>query len=279
MHPRRWLHLALTCALAAALIMPGAAFARGGGGGGGRSFGGGGSFGGSSRSFGGGGGSSWGGGGTTSRPSTSSWGGGSSGWGSSHSAAPAPAIGGNSGGWGSSQRPATTSTAPSFSGRRPSPAASHSSNADRALAEKAKINGTSFSNRAQAVDSFKAKNAAQYPTRFSREPATRPSYVPSTYNVGGRNVTIIYHNGGYGYWDPFHPGVWLFYDLWMDQMMMNQLMAQQGYYYGRPNGYPPGYAYAPPIYARPFPWGWFIFWTLLGIIIIWHFARRMQQPY
>ncbi len=198
------------------------AWARGGFGGGGRS------------SFGGGGRSSWGGGSRSysapaPAPRSSGWGGsrssGASGWGSS---TPTRSSSTPRAGWGSS-----STTQPRLS------------TADRNLYQRAKTNGTSFSNRTDAVSNFKSRYAGQYPTSFAREPSSRPSYIPQTTMVGGRNVTIIYNSGygGYGYMNPL-TNAWIMYDLWSDHVMMDRMMYNQGYYYGAsPMGYGPPVVY------------------------------------
>lgn len=177
------------------------------GGGGGRSSGGGWSGGGGSKS----GGSTWGSG---TKSSDSGWG---SGWGSKPAATPAK-DGGKASGMGLTGRDATKST-------------TTKSPADKALYEKAKMQGTSFKTRDEAVKDFQTKNAGKYTNKFTSEPATRPSYIPSTTMVGGHSYTVIYNPGmgGYGY---YNGATWIMYDAMRDAAMMGMLMNQNHYYYG-----------------------------------------------
>lgn len=242
---RRFFHYLVLGVLFASLLCPTFAFARGGGG---HSFGGGGrsSFGGGSSR------SSWGGRSSSSSSSRSGWGGSSS-----------------SSGWGSSRR-STPSSQPSFSGSRPSSPSNTMSGADRALYQKAKTNGTAFNNRDTAVNSFRQQYGNQYTSRFSSEPSSRPSYIPQSYNVRGRNVTIIYNRGygGYGYMDPWTHS-WIMYDMWADHMMMDRMMMSRGYYYGSPYGY-----------SHPFNWFGFFLVVILIIVVfvlIARWSRAHQQ--
>ncbi len=227
---RRYLKGILVGVLALALLCPMLALARGGGGGGGHS----GGFGGG-RSSGG-----WGGG-----SSSSGWGGSSSsGWGGSRSSSGSSGWGGgsssSSSGWGSSRSTGTRTTSP----------------ADRALADRARSQGTSYTNRADAVSSFKTRYGSQYTSHYASEPSARPSYIPQSYTVSGRSYTVIYNRGygGYGYYGP--TGAWMFYDAMADAAMCNMLMRQQGYYYG--GGY--GYGYGPPMHSY--------FGDIIGILFI-----------
>jgi hypothetical protein len=48
---------------------------------------------------------------------------------------------------------------------------------------------------------------------YTREPAARPTYIPQTTYVGGRNYNIIFVPGfGYGYRDPYGAYVPYMYD-------------------------------------------------------------------
>lgn len=110
--------------------------------------------------------------------------------------------------------------------------------ADRALYDRAKKNGTHFNNRNEATAAFKkskgAEISANYPTKFSSKPATRPDYIPQSTSVGGNTYNISYNDryGGYGYMDAL--GTFMLYDMMTDQMFMNQQMRNYGYAYGPP---------------------------------------------
>jgi len=57
--------------------------------------------------------------------------------------------------------------------------------------------GKTYTTSQEAEADLRAKLAtAKLPT----EPADRPDFVPSSYSTSGRNYTIIFHDGGYGYW-------------------------------------------------------------------------------
>ncbi len=110
------------------------------------------------------------------------------------------------------------------------------SKADKALAAKAKKNGTSFKNKKAATADFKKKNATKYKSKYASKPATRPSHIPSTTSVGGKNVNVTYNvnNGGYGYMGA--GGSWMAYNAMADVAMMSVLMRSSGYHYaGMPN--------------------------------------------
>jgi len=116
--------------------------------------------------------------------------------------------------------------------------------------DKAKMNGTAFQSREQATSNFKQKYGSQYPNKFSSEPKSRPSYIPQTTNVGGRNYTVIYNQGMGGYGHYGLGGRWMMYDMMMDMAMVDMMMGNHGYYYG-----------APPSGGHLF-----ILWWIFGII-------------
>ena len=102
--------------------------------------------------------------------------------------------------------------------------------ADKALAAKAKKNGTSFKSKKEATAAFKKKNATKYKSKYASKPATRPSHIPASTSVGGRNVNVTYNvnHGGYGYMGA--GGSWMMYNAMADAAMMGTLMRTQGYY-------------------------------------------------
>lgn len=118
--------------------------------------------------------------------------------------------------WGSSKSKATSSR--------------KMTKADKALAAKAKKNGTSFKSKKEAQAAFKKKNATKYTSKYKTKPATRPSHIPQTTTVGGTSYNVTYNQGmgGYGYMGP--SGAWIAYNAMADAAMMSMLMRQQGYY-------------------------------------------------
>ncbi len=177
----------------------------------------------------------------------------SGGWGSGGStkstpAAPSKSWGSGSGGkWGSDvptvTTPPRTATDPKgkddkgsgmgVTGRDATKSTITKSPADKALYEKAKMSGTTFKTRDEAVKDFQTKNAAKYANKFSTEPKVRPDYIPGTTIVGGHSYTVIYNPGmgGYGY---YNGASWIMYDAMRDAAMMSMLMNQNHYYYGAP---------------------------------------------
>jgi hypothetical protein len=145
-------------------------------------------------------------------------------------------------GWGSATRPAAKAkSAPSastgsspFSFTRKSISGSRSSvSAQRGLYDSAKKSGTLFSSKTEASQAFKSRYAKDYGSSFASEPASRPSYIPSSAYVGGQNVNIVYNQGlgGYGY---MHPtlGTWMLFDALGDAAMLDAAMSNRGYYWG-----------------------------------------------
>lgn len=95
--------------------------------------------------------------------------------------------------------------------------------------ETAKKNGTSFKNKDAATAAFKKNQAGKYPAKYATKPASRPTHIPATTNVGGQNVNINYNAGmgGYGYTNAL--GAFIMYDMMSDAMMRNRMMAQSHY--------------------------------------------------
>lgn len=242
--------LILTVVVALVAVAPALGRGGGGGGGGGHSSGG---FSGGSHSSGGFSGSSGGFSGSSSRSS-----GGFS-------------PGGSTSGTGGFSRPSssTTGSPPRIGG------------ASQALYDKAKVNGTAFTSRNDAVSSFRGKYGSQYTNKFASEPSARPDYIPGSTSVGGRNYTIIYNHGygGYGYYGP--SGAWMMYDVMADAVMLDLLMSHRGYYYGPPYGAYGGYGapMAPVYYPQPYRshfLGWLF--AIACIVIIIALIRRSRAP-
>ena len=86
------------------------------------------------------------------------------------------------------------------------------SSTDSALAAKTSMTPETVKKRADVVESFKRDNAQKYSNKFAAEPASRPTYIPQTYNDGGttRNIYYNYNSGGYGYMNSL--GTFILYD-------------------------------------------------------------------
>ena len=71
------------------------------------------------------------------------------------------------------------------------------------------------------------KLASQYKSKFNKEPATRPDYIPRTYSNSGTSYNVMYNrnSGGYGYWGGGGPGLgtWMMYDALSDVAMYSML--------------------------------------------------------
>ena len=133
--------------------------------------------------------------------------------------------------FGSSSRTSTTRS--SLSGTRGVSSRSNTSGVSRSQYERSRAAGTTFQNRSQAESAFRQRNAGQFPSRYATQPSTRPSHIPQSTRVDGRNVNVTYNAGlgGYGY---LHPtlGTWILYNAMTDAAMMSILMSRGGYYYG-----------------------------------------------
>lgn len=93
---------------------------------------------------------------------------------------------------------------------------------DAKLAKNTSVGGKTFATKSDAESAYRTKLASQNTYTSSREPSTRPNYVPNNVNVGGRNVNVVYHQYGsgygYGYYDPMTHA---FVALAATQMMVN----------------------------------------------------------
>jgi hypothetical protein len=139
-------------------------------------------------------------------------------------------------GWGSATKP-TLKASPSGSASTPRLGGISGSrsgvSAQRGLYDSARRNGSLFSSKAEASQAFKSRYAKDYATTFAAEPSVRPSYIPASALVGGRNVDIAYNPalGGYGY---LHPalGTWILFDALSDAATLDFAMSRHGYYWG-----------------------------------------------
>jgi hypothetical protein len=146
-------------------------------------------------------------------------------------------------GWGSATKPSLKATP--FSSSRSTLAApstprlggisgSRSSiSSQRGLYDSARRNGTLFASKAEAGQAFRNSYAKDFGSTFAAEPSVRPSYIPSSSVIGGRNVNIVYNPalGGYGY---IHPllGTWMLFDALSDAAILDQAMYNRGYWWG-----------------------------------------------
>jgi len=110
----------------------------------------------------------------------------------------------------------------------------YKSSTDKVVYEKAVKSGTAFKTKDEAVSSFKTNHGAKYTSTFPKEPVTRPTYIPQTTNVGGRDYNVSYNQdrGGYGYMNNL--GTFMMFDAMTDAVVMSSLMNNHGYYHGSP---------------------------------------------
>lgn len=183
----------------------------------------------------------------------------------------------SSGGWGSSSKSSpkpSPAPAPKVNNQTSKPNTAQqqtssrpTSNVDRAKYENAVKSGKSFTSREKAVADFKAKNATKYTAKFDKEPATRPSYIPTTYrDSSGTTRNIVYDNrgGGYGYWSGGNSGLGTFimFDALSDMVMLNALMDKDGYYVGSP----PVHNTSAHYYEDDDSTAWNVFKVFLGVV-------------
>ena len=96
--------------------------------------------------------------------------------------------------WGSS-RPTTVT--PRMGSRGESrPATSRAYGVDQSVLNRARAQGTVFQSRGDAQRAFERDNANKFPSTFSREPANRPAYIPSTTTVDSNYVRYNSQQGG-----------------------------------------------------------------------------------
>ena len=109
--------------------------------------------------------------------------------------------------WGSSQ-----ANKPRLGGNRSGQAAQRASTTDRRVLDKARSQGTMYRSRNEATTAFQSKFGNQFPSKYSTQPATRPSHIPQRTTVNGQQYDVRYNPqyGGYGYmagggWRPYPP--------------------------------------------------------------------------
>ena len=95
---------------------------------------------------------------------------------------------------------------------------------------RARTQGTVFQSRNDAQRAFERDSTNKFPSTFSREPANRPNYIPSTTAVDGQNYDVRYNPryGGYGY---MRNGSWVGYSALRDVAILSMLMRQNNYVY------------------------------------------------
>ncbi len=101
---------------------------------------------------------------------------------------------------------------------------------DQSVVNRARTQGTVFNSRGDAQRAFERDNASKFPSTFSREPSSRPGYIPQTTTVDGRNYDVTFNPryGGYGY---MQNGSWVAYSALRDITMLSLLMRQNSYVY------------------------------------------------
>lgn len=161
--------------------------------------------------------------------------------------------------WGSSSRPSSSSAK-----------SNKASSVDSKINASVKSTGKTYSSKDSAAAAFKSKYSSEtgkggkYTAKYDKEPATRPSHIPTTTSVGGQNVNITYNSGmgGYGY---YHPslGTWMMYDALTDAAMMSTLMHREGYVVGHAGGGTTVVHTATPGYSM---WGFVIF-ILVAVLL------------
>lgn len=168
--------------------------------------------------------------------------------------APAPSSPSSFGGLSSSKAtpPSTSTTKPSVSSNN----ALNSYKRDTAA--------TPPKSRDAYVSEFKKANETKYPTKFASEPASRPSYIPSSYN--GAPVTYNAGMGGYGYTNAL--GQFMLYDALTDIAA-----AQYVSYAAQPR--PAVYAQPTVVHGGPTFGGFFVVLLIVGAIgLIVYFIRK-----
>lgn len=156
--------------------------------------------------------------------------------------------------WGSSSKPNTVKQNVVI------PQNKTASSVDSKVNSSTKSTGKTFSSKESAISSFKAANAKEtakggkFTSHYEKEPSTRPSHIPSTYN----NHTVVYNPGmgGYGYWSGGGPGLgtWMMYDMMSDALMLSAMSHNHGYYHG-----------GGPVYVGG---GGYLFGTVITIIVL-----------
>lgn len=135
-----------------------------------------------------------------------------------------------------SSRPSTTTTRSSVA-PRPDSASDADQRAYFLSRSSNSFNRKSFKDTEQAkkaaVTDFKSKYGSQFPSKFEKEPISRPSYIPKKYYRPGdnRSVDVVYvaDKGGYYYRDS--RGDLVLYDVMRDPVVRNRVMYRYGYDY------------------------------------------------
>ena len=160
--------------------------------------------------------------------------------------------------------PTSTSTATKPSSKSNVVTQKYKSSTDKVAYEKATKNGTAFKTKEEAISSFKTTHGAKYTSTFPKEPVTRPTYIPQTTNVGGRDYNVSYNQdrGGYGYMNNL--GTFMMFDAMTDAVVMSSLMNNHGYYHGSP------YQATHPVVSQQsqnVSSGWIVFSVILCVVV------------
>lgn len=130
--------------------------------------------------------------------------------------------------WGSSRPKNVTPRMGTRSASRPPTTRSYG--VDSAVLNRARTQGTVFQSRSEAQRAFERDNASKFPSTFSREPSSRPSYIPQTTTVDGQSYDVRY-NPQYGSYGFMRDGGWVGYNALRDVAMLSLLMRQNSYVY------------------------------------------------
>ena len=143
---------------------------------------------------------------------------------------PSPGSAGSTYTWG---RTAAGAASPRLAG--PTAVGAGGIAAQRSVYDSARRNGTLFSSKTEAAQSFRSAQGGNYGSRFASEPSSRPAWIPGSTLAAGRSVSVLYNPalGGYGYVDPLL-GRWVIYDALADAAMLELLMGRHGYWWGAP---------------------------------------------
>jgi len=80
--------------------------------------------------------------------------------------------------------------------------------------------------RKQAMTDYRKNRASEVKKSWDKQPDTRPDYIPQSVNVGGRSQTVVFNNGGYGY---YMGGAWTPLDYAMHMVVTDAMLRNHGY--------------------------------------------------
>lgn len=97
-------------------------------------------------------------------------------------------------------------------------------------AEASKKYGKGKEGRKAAITDFRETRATKVQKEWDSKPAKRPDYVPERVTVNNRQVDVVFHSGGYGY---YAGGVWTPLDYAVHMAVNDAMLMNYGYgYYG-----------------------------------------------